>query len=148
MKYTFYGKRVWRPPSSAMPIFFLAAKSWGLGISFEVSLVSVLAMVLSENWKRLEKIFRVFWQTWVMADEFFQIDHKHQWSAQGPTFWTINGAAFLPPERIIEKTRTLTNSLWGPPHTAKSNCTYASIGFLKSSGWKYLISKTMQNDAN
>ena len=40
-----------------MTLNFLSAKSWDQELSADVSFVSVLAMVLSEYWKRLEKIF-------------------------------------------------------------------------------------------
>ena len=39
---------------------FLVSKSWGLELSFEVLFVSVVALVLSEYWKWLEKIFLFF----------------------------------------------------------------------------------------
>ena len=62
-KFTFFsmsfcGKWAWSPPDNATPSNFPPPKSWVSDLSFEVSFVSVLAMVLSEYWKRLEKNFR------------------------------------------------------------------------------------------
>ena len=55
--YAFHGKEAWRPPDNATPTFRVPNKSWDQGLSADVSFVSVLAMVLSEYWKRLEEIF-------------------------------------------------------------------------------------------
>ena len=56
--YAFRGERAWRPPEYATPLNFLSPKSLDQELSADVSFVSVLAMVLSEYWKRLEEIFR------------------------------------------------------------------------------------------
>ena len=57
--YAFPGKEAWRPPDHARSSTNIpSAKIWVLELSSEVSFVSVLAMVLSEYWKRLEENFR------------------------------------------------------------------------------------------
>jgi hypothetical protein len=56
--YAFRGEGAWRPPDNATPTFRVPNKSWDPGLSADVSFVSVLAMVLSEYWKRLEENFR------------------------------------------------------------------------------------------
>ena len=55
---SFCGKWAWSPPANATPSDFPAPKSWVSELSFEVSFVYVLAMVLSEYRKRLEENFR------------------------------------------------------------------------------------------
>ena len=55
----FCDKWAWGPADNATPSNFLVAKSWGSDLSFDVSFVSVLAMVLSEYWKRLEEILEI-----------------------------------------------------------------------------------------
>ena len=47
------------PSWSCHTLFLLAPNSWDHELSADVSFVSVLAMVLSEYWKKLEEIF--FW---------------------------------------------------------------------------------------
>ena len=54
---SFCGKWAWSPPANATPSDFPAPKSWVSDLSFQVSFASVLAMVLSEYWKRLENFF-------------------------------------------------------------------------------------------
>ena len=48
---------MWSPPDLVMPIDFPVPKSWVADLSFEVSFVSVLVMVLSEyiekGWKNI-----------------------------------------------------------------------------------------------
>ena len=56
--YAFRGKEAWFPLHHTMPLNFSSAKSWVPALFSEVSFVSVLAMVLSEYWKRLEENFR------------------------------------------------------------------------------------------
>ena len=55
--YAFFWEQAWPPPDNAAPLNFLSPKSWVSELSSEVSFVSVLAMVLSEYWKRLEGNF-------------------------------------------------------------------------------------------
>ena len=55
--FTFRGERAWHPPDNATPLNFLFPKSLDQELSADVSFVSVLAMVLSEYWKRLEENF-------------------------------------------------------------------------------------------
>ena len=52
--YAFHGKGAWHPPDN-----FLFSKSLDQELSADVSFVSVLAMVLSEYWKRLEIFFKM-----------------------------------------------------------------------------------------
>ena len=47
------------PPWSCHALVFLAPNSWDHELSADISFVSVLAMVLSEYWKKIEEIF--FW---------------------------------------------------------------------------------------
>ena len=58
--YAFHGERAWAwcPFDNSTPSNFPAAKSWVSELSSEVSFVSVLAMVLSEYWKRLVENFQ------------------------------------------------------------------------------------------
>ena len=55
---SFCSKWAWSPLDNATPPDFLAQKSWVSDLSSEVSFVFVLAMVLSEYWKRLGENFR------------------------------------------------------------------------------------------
>ena len=55
--FTFHGEQAWHPLDNATPSNFLFPKSLDQELSADVSFVSVLAMVLSEYWKRLEKIY-------------------------------------------------------------------------------------------
>ena len=57
LPHAFRGERAWRPPDNATPTFRASNESWDPGLSVDVSFVSVLAMVLSEYWKRLEENF-------------------------------------------------------------------------------------------
>ena len=50
----------WHPPDNAMPLNFTNSKIWVVQLSFELLLVSVLALVPSEYWKRLEIFFCYF----------------------------------------------------------------------------------------
>ena len=59
-KNAFRGERAWRPPETVTPTFKVSNKSWDPGLSADVAFVSVLAMVLSEYWKRLEETFCFF----------------------------------------------------------------------------------------
>ena len=63
VKFTFFSmsfcaKWAWSPPDNATSSGFSAPKSWVSELSSEASFVSVLAMVLSEYWQRLEKFFQ------------------------------------------------------------------------------------------
>ena len=58
-KYTFHGGKAWLPPDDATPTFSMANYSWDQGLSADVKFVTVLAMVLSEYWKKLEDCFFV-----------------------------------------------------------------------------------------
>ena len=66
---SFCGKQTWRPLDNAMPSNFPAPKSWVSDLFFEVSFVSVLAMVCSELWKKLEEIF---FRNDVISKQFFK----------------------------------------------------------------------------
>ena len=55
--FTFRGEQAWHPLDNATPSNFLFPKSLDQELSADVSFVSVLAMFLSEYWKRLEEIF-------------------------------------------------------------------------------------------
>ena len=55
--YAFRGEGAWHPPDNAPPSNFLYPKSLDQDLSADVSFVSVLAMVLSEYWKKLENFF-------------------------------------------------------------------------------------------
>ena len=56
--YAFRGGRAWRPPGNATPTFRVPNESWNPGLSADILFVSVVVMVLSENWKTLEENFR------------------------------------------------------------------------------------------
>ena len=56
--YAFRAERAWRPPDNATPTFGVPNKSWNQGLSADVKFVSVLAIVLSQYWKRLEEKFQ------------------------------------------------------------------------------------------
>ena len=56
--YAFRGAGAWRPPGNATPTFRVPNESWNPGLSADILFVSVVVMVLSENWKTLEENFR------------------------------------------------------------------------------------------
>ena len=56
-KNAFRGEEAWRPPDNATPTFRMSNESWNQGLSADVLFVSLLAKVLSQYWKRLEKIY-------------------------------------------------------------------------------------------
>ena len=75
---SFCGKWAWSPPANATPSDFPAAKSWVSDLSFEVSFASVLGMVLSEYWKKLEFFFFKMILFWGNCKKKYNFKKKSQ----------------------------------------------------------------------
>ena len=94
--YAFRCKEAWHPPDHATPLNFPSAKSLVPELSSEVLFVSVLVMVLSEYWKRLEENFRnKIISTISLNDEIYKKD---------------SSSLFQCSERTIASTETNNNS--------------------------------------
>ena len=99
--YAFRGGRAWRPPGNATPTFRVPNKSWDQGLSAEVLFVSVVPMVLSQYWKRLEKKFqkRLF-------PRFPKIDENYK-NLFSPAFFNMLKEPLLVQKQTIHQQKAL-----------------------------------------
>ena len=103
---SFCSKWAWSPPANATPSDFPSPKSWVLDLSFEVSFASLLAMVLSECWKRLE----IFFWNYIFFCNFLKIISF--WKKKIPAFFNILKEPFLVQKQtILQKTGLILSFL-------------------------------------
>ena len=97
----FCGKWAWSPPANATPSDFPAPKSWVSDLSFQVSFASVLVMVLSVYWKKLDFFFFIMIIFWGNCKK------KYNFKKNSQTFFNILKEPLLVQKQMILKTKGL-----------------------------------------
>ena len=97
------------PSDNATPTFRVPNKSWDPGLSAEVSFNSVLAMVLSENWKRLEGFL------FVKFHHFYEIAEIICFKKFSPAFFNTLKESLLVQKQTIHQLKALDLSFYLAP---------------------------------